>query len=138
MGLCLSFIAFEIKVLKHLTMTTSQLHSASWAYIKVYQYLCKYMKVKPYVVIFFHLFKYRSGLTNRMRSRELISLEPNVRGFRPLLELQNCEDQFFLVTPINPEAHVTVCIVGDRVGGRCVKLFPKYWTEIFLLGEEYI
>lgn len=42
-----------------------------------------------------------------------------------------------MVTLIDPEAHDIVCIVGDRVEGRCIKLFPGYWTESqFLMGND--
>lgn len=46
------------------------------------------------------------------------------------------EARFFLVSPLHPQTHATVCAIGYKVGGRCTNLFPKYWIEVhFLIGN---
>lgn len=57
MGIRLPYIAFEREALKHLTMSPLQLYPISWAYVKVYQYWCEYLKEKSFVTLFFHLCK---------------------------------------------------------------------------------
>lgn len=110
-------------------MTLSLLHLATWAYVKDYQYWCEYLNRKPFVTLFFHLFKCNYGYATRARGRGLIYLESTMCNFRPLLELQPFEDRLFMVVPIDSEVHVTVCVVRDRVRRRCDKLFPKYRIE---------
>lgn len=61
--------------------------------------------------------------------RSLVNLESSVRDYGPLQVIQYFEDQFFLFAPIDPEAHATRWIIGERVVGRCVEMFSKYWIE---------
>lgn len=54
-----------------------------------------------------------------------------------LLELPYFLGRFFLVTLVNPVAHVTNYGVGSGVEGRCTNLFLKYWIDgYFLLGSN--
>lgn len=55
-----SFIVFEIEVLKHLIIAPSQFHPTWWVYMNVYQYWCKHLNREPFVILFFHLFKFNS------------------------------------------------------------------------------
>lgn len=43
-GFNILFQKFRMDVLNHLVISHSQLHPVSWAYIKVFHYLCKYKK----------------------------------------------------------------------------------------------
>lgn len=126
-GILFPFTASEIEVLKHLVISTLQLHPVSWAYVKVYKYQWKYLKGKPFVTLFFNFYKCCRGSVTQKRSKRLIYMEPNVWGFRPLLELQHYNGLFFLVTHIRVEAHKMNCTVGDRVKSRCTEMLPTYW-----------
>lgn len=126
LGFCLPFTSFKKEVLKHLAMAHSQVHLTSWAYVKFYQYWCEYLKRKPYVTLFFHIFKCHISHVARGRNRGLISLESVVRSVWSLPEILPFEERFFQVLPISLKAHAKVCTTGDEMKERCVELFPKY------------
>lgn len=75
---------FDIEFLKHLAITSSKLHPASWAYMKLYQYWCEYLNENYFVIISFHIFKCRCGSATQTCGRGLVYLETTVCGFGPL------------------------------------------------------
>lgn len=87
LGLHLPFNSFAIEVLNHMAVAHLQLRPASWAYVKVNQYWCEYLKGKPFVTLFFRPFKCCYSLMAQGHNRGLISLYSTTCGFRPLLEL---------------------------------------------------
>lgn len=109
------FFSFEIEVLKYLMRAPLQLHPDSCTYVKFYQYRCEYLNGKPSMILFFHLFKFCCGSVTQACGRGLVYLEPTVRDFRPILELQHFKNQFFLVTPTASRVHATICAIGDGV-----------------------
>lgn len=129
LSLRLPFTAFEIEVLKLLMMSPSQFHYTRWAYVKVYHYWYEYLKGKPFVIFFLHLFRFGCSPVAQEHSKRLIYFELTVCGFRFLPKQQPYEDRYFLVILIGSEAHATICVVEDRVERRCVELFLKYWTK---------
>lgn len=89
------------------------------------------------MVLFFHLFKCHHDPTSRTRSKGLLYFKLNIHDFRSLPDFQSFKDQFFLVNPVSPEAHVAVYDIDGRVEGKCVDLFSKYWIDVhFLLGNH--
>lgn len=89
-----------------------QLNPGSWAYIKVFQYLCEY-KGKTLFVIFFHLFRVQYSSANQMQSHGLITLMHVACCFRLFLEImKHFEYQFFLVVLLYKKVHAIVCTIG--------------------------
>lgn len=134
MGLRLPFNAFVIEVLKHLVVVLPQLHPTNQAYVKVFKYLCEYLKGRPYFTLFFHLFRSHHEPATQTRDKGLVSLVLTVWSFDAFSKsLPHFEDRFYFVSSIRPEAHATVCAIRDRVKGKCDELFPKYQTETHFL-----
>lgn len=65
LGIWMPLNGLEMDVLNHLIVALSQLHPLNWAYIKVFNYWCKYLNEKPSLTIFFHLFKFNIVLCLR-------------------------------------------------------------------------
>lgn len=96
------------------------------------------MNGKPCIFLFFLLFRFLYTSASHTRGRKPLCLNLILPGFEHLLELPPFEDQFFLVTPASPKAHVIICNVVNGEDGRCVNLFLKYWTnDHFLLGNNF-
>lgn len=51
------FSNFELGMLRHLRVSTSQLHHLSWAFVKVFQVCCEYKGRRPILRLFFTLFE---------------------------------------------------------------------------------
>lgn len=95
----LPFNGFKMEVLKHLMVALSQLHHASWTYVKVFQYLCEYLNGGPSLTLLFNHFKVQCGPTTHTRGCGLIHLVPTVHGFGAFSEnLKRFEDRFYLIT----------------------------------------
>lgn len=134
----LPFTIFEIEVLKHLAMTPSQVHPTCWAYIKVYQYWCENLNGEPYVILFFHLFRFCCNSMTHTRGRWLIYIGLTIHGFGSPSELQSFEDQFFMITLVSSEAYGAVWDIDERVDGRCVNLFSKHWPKGHFLMRNHL
>lgn len=138
MGFRLTFNFFEIEVLKHLVIAPLQLHPSSWVYMRLYQYWCKYVNGRPSVFLFLHLFKFLYDSASKIRGRRLLCLKPATYRFESLLEFPPFEDHFFLVTPVNPEAHAAIFYVNNIVEHKCANLFSNWIEGHFLLGNNFV
>lgn len=85
--------------------------------------------------LFLHIFKCLCDSASPTRGGILLYFKLVIHGFEPLMELSSIEDQFFLVTSVIQKSHSTICDVGNRVDGRCVNLFRKYWAEVTFYGK---
>jgi len=53
----LLFSDFEIEVLKHLQVSSSQLHCNGWGFVKVFEKVCRFYGCDPSLKVFFYLFE---------------------------------------------------------------------------------
>ncbi|CAI8615015.1 unnamed protein product [Vicia faba] len=86
LGVCFPFTAFGVYVLNYLMVVPSQLHPTSWTYVKAYQRWCEYLKGKPNIVMFFHLFHYDRSTLSRPRGQDLVTLVPTIWIFKAFHE----------------------------------------------------
>lgn len=81
LGVRLFFTAFEVGVFNYLMVDPSQINLSGWAYVKPYKYYCEYLKEKPFVFLFFHLFFCSRGTSTRPREWGLVLLVSTIRIF---------------------------------------------------------
>ena len=56
-GLRLPFTAFERELLTEISTAPDKLHPNSWAFIRAFEILCRYLGILPSVDVFFHFFE---------------------------------------------------------------------------------
>lgn len=82
---------------------------------------------KPYLSLFFHLFKVQRSLVNHTQGQGLITLGQVTHCFEVFLNiLKDLESRFFLVVPIRKQAHTTVCTIVVGPKDDYTSLFHKY------------
>lgn len=72
----------------------------SWAYIKVFQYLCDYQEGRPSLSLFYHLFRVQQSAINRARGQCLITLAQLTRYFEAhSYGVKHFKDRFMKCAP---------------------------------------
>lgn len=89
-------------------VASSKLHPTSGVYVKAYQCWCEYLKDKPSITSFFHLFHCHCRTSVRPKEQELVFLVPTMLVFEGLHELSSFTECFFLVTPLHHVSHATI------------------------------
>lgn len=102
-----------------------------------------YKDCKPIMTLFFHLFKVKSG-SKSTNGFGIISLWQMTKYFEPCFDsVKNFKDHFFLVVPLNREAHSTICTL-DPDDPPSYTFFFKYqtlshfliWVRMYRYKEE--
>lgn len=84
----------------------------SWTFIKVFQYLCDYRGGNSFVSLFFHLFEVQRISVHHAHGQCSVTLTHVSRYFEVYYDsMRHFKDKFFLLTPLNKEAHVKVCSI---------------------------
>lgn len=80
-GFRLSFNEFEVRFMNHLRIYLSQLHSVSWAYMKVFLYWCECKNDVPTLKLFFTLFNVERTSTTTGREQRRLSFFQSKKMF---------------------------------------------------------
>lgn len=85
---------------------------------------------KPFLSLFFHLFRVQCSSINRVHSQGLITLVWVAHYFRVFLHsMKNFENRFFLITPLHKKAYKTICTIGTGMKNRRAGLFHNYLNQ---------
>lgn len=105
-----------------------------------YQYWCECLNGKHFITLFFHLLCYHCGTSARPRERELVSFVSMIPVFAYFLEFLPFIGQIFLVTPLHPLAHATICRAEPGVDGKCMSLFTHCWSvrHFLMKNDKYV
>lgn len=124
----LPFSDFKVGILNHMTIAFSRLHPKRRAYVKVFQYLCKYKKSVPTLTFFFHLFKVQRSPTDSTWGQSMIYLNNNSKMFEVYFDsVKKFNNQYYLVIyPLTEMAHPNICNIEFKSHFRCSDKFSKF------------
>lgn len=94
----LPFNEFEVGVLNHSLIASSQLHPVSWAFVKVFQHWCEYKGGKLTMMLVFHLFKIQNN-PNHENGSCLLFLRQHIYYIEAYSKsIEDFDGHFYLVT----------------------------------------
>lgn len=107
--------------------------STSLESVSAMKYLLIAPRSKPIMTLFLHLFKVHSG-SKFSQGLGLVSLRQSTKYFETYSNsVKHFKDQFFLVVPLNKEAHLKTCRLDPIITCLCTYLFYRYQTHIHFL-----
>lgn len=85
------------------------------------------------MTLFFHLFKVQNNVKST-NGLGIFSLRKNVKYFETYSNnVIHFKDHFFLVAPLNEEAHANIFRLEPGFSSTCMDSLCKYWTQSHFL-----
>lgn len=107
MSFFLSFTTFEQEVLCYLVWTPSLFHPNSQAFVRAFQYVCRYLNQKASIRLFFHIFLV--AWEGSPPPHDLIYFKQSPELFEVFTEsLKNYKFHYVVIEPVTTKAQYNI------------------------------